>query len=62
LISMRSCLGTSNISKIAPWVHGAFTLKPLDLQIVALPSNQVILAEPSISRLLKYVMNSKKVN
>ncbi|MGG6394252.1 hypothetical protein ACQ5T0_07255, partial [Vibrio cholerae] len=24
-ISMRSCLGTSNISHIAPWVHGAYT-------------------------------------
>lgn len=24
---MRSCLGTSNISHIAPWVHGAFTIK-----------------------------------
>lgn len=23
---LLSCLGTSNISKIAPWVHGAFTL------------------------------------
>ena len=24
---MRSYLGTSNINNIAPWVHGAFTLK-----------------------------------
>ncbi|AQW61068.1 hypothetical protein A9237_23950 [Vibrio owensii] len=29
-------------------------LESLDLQIVASPSNQVILAEPSTSRLLEY--------
>ncbi|CAH1599300.1 conserved hypothetical protein [Vibrio jasicida] len=31
-----------------------FYLEPLDLQIVASPSNQVILAEPSTLRLLGY--------
>ncbi len=32
-----------------------FDLEPLELQIVASPSNQVILAEPSILRLLGYM-------
>ncbi|ASI93467.1 hypothetical protein BSZ04_00115 [Vibrio rotiferianus] len=42
-----SCLGSHASLTI-------FNLEPLDLQIVASPSNQVILAEPSISRLLEY--------
>ncbi|WP_219885192.1 hypothetical protein, partial [Photobacterium damselae] len=32
-----------------------FNLEPLDLQIVALPVNQIILAEPRILRLLGYI-------
>ncbi|CAI2338703.1 conserved hypothetical protein [Vibrio parahaemolyticus] len=43
-----SCLGSHALLTI-------FDLEPLDLQIVASPSNQVILAEPSISRLLGYI-------
>ncbi len=46
--SKASCLGS-----YAPLT--TFDLEPLDLQIVALPSNQVILAEPSILRLLGYM-------
>ncbi|AWB00142.1 hypothetical protein CU052_12930 [Vibrio harveyi] len=34
-----------------------FELAPLDLQIVASPSNQAILAEASISRLLEHIHN-----
>ncbi|WP_217906970.1 hypothetical protein, partial [Photobacterium damselae] len=33
-----------------------FNLEPLDLQIVALPVNQIILAEPRILRLLGYIV------
>ncbi|QAY36561.1 hypothetical protein ETN89_12455 [Photobacterium damselae subsp. damselae] len=32
-----------------------FNLEPLDLQIIALPVNQIILAEPRILRLLGYI-------
>ncbi|APP03962.1 hypothetical protein BG259_00720 [Vibrio harveyi] len=46
-----SCLGSHASLTI-------FDLEPLDLQIVASPSNQVILAEPSISRLLGYTWTS----
>ncbi|PSV69340.1 hypothetical protein FA893_08365 [Photobacterium damselae subsp. piscicida] len=36
-----------------------FNLEPLDLQIVVLPVNQIILAEPRILRLLEYKYDTR---